>query len=298
MLIDYWLVNFKQLHLLSMKLLKIIVSSFVLLLIANSNLFGQDFAIHYTKTTLKNWLVITNNTHTYLNKGLTDLSKKHIFNYKDKLRGVLLKHPEKGIRSAIVEVIKNNDTIYFPFPMLVELIDFDKNALLKIGCEHVDIETPLPANYKPNDLCKLDQKWNYHQKDYPKFLRTTVLNALYKMLNAAAKDGVYFRVVSAFRDFSKQRLLYIKAITKKGIHQIGTAKPGHSEHQLGTTVDLTSTNRKDLLSVSFDKTLGGAWLQKHANEYGFIQSYTLSNAKNKGYMPEPWHFRFIGIPIR
>jgi LAS superfamily LD-carboxypeptidase LdcB len=281
-----------------MKLLKFIISFFVLLFIVNLNLFGQDFAVYNTKIALKDWIVITNNTRAYLNKELTDLSEKHIFNYEDKLSGVLLKHPEKGIRTAIVQVVDNNDTIYFPFPMLVELISFDKNTLLKTGHEHVDIETPLPANYKPNDLAKLDQKWNYHKNDYPKFLRSTVLNALYKMLNAAAKDGVYFRVVSAFRDFSKQRSLYIKAISKKGIYQIGTAKPGHSEHQLGTTVDLTSTNRKDLLSISFDKTPEGAWLQKHAIEYGFVQSYTTDNAKRKGYMPEPWHFRFVGIPSR
>ena len=140
----------------------------------------------------------------------------------------------------------------------------------------------------------VDQKWNYHKEDYPKYLRKEVNEAFIKMLEAAFSENIHLRLVSAFRSFEKQRTLYLRAISRNGNHQVGTAKPAHSEHQLGTTVDLTSKNREDLLSLSFDQTPEGKWLKKNARKFGFIQSYTKENTVTKGYMPEPWHYRYIG----
>lgn len=158
----------------------------------------------------------------------------------------------------------------------------------------MDIKIPLPPNYKPNDLVKIDQKWNYHAADYSKFLRIDASIALEKMFREAKKQGLSLKVVSAFRAFKKQRQLYLRAIKKNGINQNVVAKPGHSEHQLGTTVDVSSFSSKSVLNQSFADTKEGKWMQENASKYGFYQSYTIANSEVTGYIPEPWHFRFIG----
>ena len=236
----------------------------------------------------------TNLISLYLDKELTIKDSLPLFTYKEIVFGTLLKDTLKPLRSWIVEIKEGNKIIYFPFPELIQNRRLTQNGNYEIGKEKVDILHPLAFNYKPNDLVQLDQIWNFHEEDYPKYLRKEVMNALLKMLKAAKSDEVNLIVVSAFRDFEKQRSLYLRAINRKGIHQIGTAKPAHSEHQLGTTVDLTSENRADLLSLSFDKTPEGSWLQENAHKFGFIQSYTKENAEKEGYMPEPWHFRYVG----
>ena len=66
--------------------------------------------------------------------------------------------------------------------------------------------------------------------------------------------------------------------------QVGrAARPGHSEHQLGTAIDfrLPTTAALD-------------WLAEHAHEHGFVLSYPEGKQRITGYRPEPWHVRFVG----
>jgi len=58
------------------------------------------------------------------------------------------------------------------------------------------------------------------------------------------------------------------------------ARSGHSEHQLGTTVDLGG---------------GAEWLGGNAWSYGFALSYPDGASPQKTcYKPEPWHSRYFG----
>ncbi len=165
---------------------------------------------------------------------------------------------------------------------------------LKIGQEVVDIATPLPLEYKPGDLTRLPQKWNNDGTDMPKQLRTEAVRATERMLTAAEQAGVRLRVASAFRNADKQRTLYLNKIRRAGLNQKLVAKPGHSEHQLGTVVDLCGANRKAVLVAEFGQTPEGRWLRENAGRFGFRQSYTVENAAQTGYEPEPWHFRYMG----
>ena len=241
------------------------------------------------------WIILKNKTSAYQDKELKIKSELSLFNYKEKVYGILIKDSIDKPRTWIIEVSKDDKLIYFPFPELAQNVMIKDSKDYLIGKEPVNIRYPLPTNYKPEDLLIIDQKWNYHAEDYPKYLRKEALEAFNKMAEAARAKNIHLRVVSAFRTFEKQRSLYLRAITKKGLHQIGTAKPAHSEHQLGTTIDITSLNRKDMLSSSFDQTPEGRWLNEYAHLFGFIQSYTKENSISKGYMPEPWHFRYVGI---
>jgi LAS superfamily LD-carboxypeptidase LdcB len=164
-----------------------------------------------------------------------------------------------------------------------------------LGKEIVDKETSLPEDYIPDDLIKIHQKWNFHTPDNPKYLRKYVARMIEHMLRSAEGQGVHIRVFSAFRSYDKQRYLYLKAVSRYGENQSSVAKQGHSEHQLGTTVDLCGLEPKTVLNLHFARTKEGQWLRENASKFGFYQSYTLENQYLTGYIPEPWHYRFYGF---
>jgi LAS superfamily LD-carboxypeptidase LdcB len=166
---------------------------------------------------------------------------------------------------------------------------------LPLGQEIVDRETALAQDYTPDDLVQISQKWNYHTEDYPKYLREYVVAKLEQMLRNAEEQGIHIRVFSAYRSYKTQRYLYLQALYSSGKNQKGVAAPGHSEHQLGTTVDLCGLDPETVLSPYFDLTKEGHWLSENSQKFGFHQSYTQENRQETGYIPEPWHFRYLGV---
>jgi LAS superfamily LD-carboxypeptidase LdcB len=152
----------------------------------------------------------------------------------------------------------------------------------------------LPQDYIPDDLVRIHQKWNFHTPEYPKYLRGYVASKIERMLQNAEEQGIHIRVFSAYRSYEKQRYLYLRAISRSGRNQNKVAKPGHSEHQLGTTVDLCGLDPKTVLDPNFNRTKEGRWLRENAPKFGFYQSYTRENQHLTGYIPEPWHYRFYG----
>ena len=39
------------------------------------------------------------------------------------------------------------------------------------------------------------------------------------------------------------------------------------------------------------------WLAEHAQDYGFIQRYTVENQPVTGFSAECWHYRYVGIDV-
>ncbi|HOR28911.1 MAG TPA: M15 family metallopeptidase [Candidatus Sumerlaeota bacterium] len=171
-------------------------------------------------------------------------------------------------------------------------VDFDESSLRAIGQARVDRTAGLPPNYAPDDLVSVGPRYE-QDRDYK--LRAEAAEALAAMLAAAKADGHTLYVVSGYRPWSVQQTLYERKVKAAGRDQKTVAKPGHSEHQLGTAVDLTDGNEETLLRVSFGESPAGRWLREHAWEFGFAQSYTEHNEAETGYQPEPWHFRYWGI---
>jgi len=102
--------------------------------------------------------------------------------------------------------------------------------------------------------------------------------ALAAMLAAVSSAGHPATVGSAFRTYDEQLQLY-EAATEIG----RTARPGHSEHQLGAAVDLDDRDGSAF-----------AWLAERSAEYGFLLSYPAHLQKTTGLRYEPWHFRYVG----
>jgi D-alanyl-D-alanine carboxypeptidase len=116
-------------------------------------------------------------------------------------------------------------------------------------------------------------------------------------------------VVSEFRSYRDQIEVYNRMVSEEGQERADQviARPGHSEHQLGTTFDLAWAG----LPVEFlDPRNEQLWdfLQNHAHEYGFVISFPLKNIgewpyDNRWYPVitefrwEPWHIRYVGVEL-
>jgi D-alanyl-D-alanine carboxypeptidase len=106
-------------------------------------------------------------------------------------------------------------------------------------------------------------------------------DALSGLLAAARAAGHTMRISSAYRSYREQTRLF-RSIKERG----RAARPGHSEHQLGTAIDLR-----------LPSTAAIDWLAEHAFEHGFALSYPPGKQRLTGYRPEPWHVRFVGAPL-
>ncbi len=160
----------------------------------------------------------------------------------------------------------------------------------------LDVGQDVPLTdtfYIPSNLVKLD-------KDISKYhicVKEEVAEALKSMIGAASLEGYTIIVSSGFRDYYTQKSI-IERETKNGNPNVNVAvaKPGYSEHQLGVAVDLTSKSiAYASATMKFGDTPESDWLEKHASEYGFIESYPKGKEAITGYMYEPWHYRYVGI---
>jgi LAS superfamily LD-carboxypeptidase LdcB len=193
---------------------------------------------------------------------------------------------------------RGTHSFFLPDPFVVRFERGGRDAVcgnIPIGREIVDRSHPVPLYYIPDDLVPLPEE--YKASGYERrtlLLREEAKEAFMRMMDDAKKQGVCIRVISAFRDASYQSNLYQRAIDRYGPVQNAVAKPGHSEHQLGTTCDLTTDEIGFGLSASFETTAAFEWLRKNVHRYGISCSYTMHKQRITGYIYEPWHFRYWG----
>src|SRR5262245_20168574 len=155
----------------------------------------------------------------------------------------------------------------------------------------VDTGHSLPAAYAPDDLVPVSRA-GFPQNDQ---VRELVVPDLAAMRKAAAAAGSPFVIVSGYRSYSYQANLYSQRAGEVGEDEAGlrTAKPGHSEHQLGTAIDISDPALADLVPA-FAATPAGKWVAAHAWQYGFVISYPNGAKARTCYEYEPWHLPFVG----
>lgn len=127
-------------------------------------------------------------------------------------------------------------------------------------------------------------------------LRGVAATPLARLAAAAKSDGLELSVLSAYRSYQEQGFIYQREVVAQGQAQAErvVALPGHSQHQLGTTVDFTARSVSLDLSESFGETAEGRWLMANAHRFGFVMSYPKGKEHITGYAYEPWHYRYIG----
>lgn len=105
------------------------------------------------------------------------------------------------------------------------------------------------------------------------------------MVAAASKDGVnHFLISSGYRDFEQQDVLYEEMGSEYAL------PAGNSEHNLGLSLDVGSTQSK------MSEAPEGRWIEKNAWKYGFILRYPKDKIDITGIAYEPWHIRYVGLP--
>ncbi|GEM_PF-763820 len=152
--------------------------------------------------------------------------------------------------------------------------------------------SPLPSDYAPPLLEDISDKI---KTIGIACLRADIIQYLTQMFTDAKNDGVVLMVTSGYRKPEIQKYLYDFWISVEGYSAIDAiAKPGLSEHQLGSAVDLTDASIGFAgVDLRFASGKGGRWLQKNAYKYGFIMSFPDGKKSATGFRYEPWHYRFV-----
>lgn len=148
----------------------------------------------------------------------------------------------------------------------------------------------LPDDYEPEDL--VDVKNWYSYGNNPK-LRKEAYDKFIEMFNDAKKENLTIIINSSYRSYKYQNDLYNNYLKNNGEAQTDAyaARPGHSEHQTGLTIDVTTYGAN---GDNFDKTDEFKWLQNNAYKYGFILRYPKGKEYITGYSYESWHYRYVG----
>ncbi len=171
---------------------------------------------------------------------------------------------------------------------LDKLSKIDKELLQKYSKVYF-----LNENYRPAKLSTINSEYVYSDSKQPQ-LQSQTMPFFTDMVKDAKDDGVDLYVVSAFRSFEEQKSLKSSySVTYGTGANAFSADQGYSEHQLGTTIDFTTTGINGSLT-GFDATPAYTWLKKNAYKYGFELSYPKGN---QYYVYEPWHWRFVGTKL-
>jgi D-alanyl-D-alanine carboxypeptidase len=153
-------------------------------------------------------------------------------------------------------------------------------------------DTTLKSDYVPANLVAVPA---YMHPSYNMQLRKEALEHLESLWQAAKADGVTLHIRSAYRSYNTQKGLFNDYASRYGEEQANrfSARPGQSEHQLGTAVDFGGTSVD--FKADYGQTPQGLWLAANAYKYGFAMSYAEGKEHITGYIYEPWHYRYIGV---
>lgn len=145
-------------------------------------------------------------------------------------------------------------------------------------------------------------------------LRLEAHDAFLKMKKAAYSDGIDLKIVSSYRSFERQEIIWerkymqyteddgmppLKAIDK--IIEYSTI-PGTSRHHWGTDIDIVDGYRKVEGDVLVPEKFGGGgpyadfkkWMDENSEDFGFFLVYT-DEPKRRGFKYEPWHYSYAPI---
>ena len=185
----------------------------------------------------------------------------------------------------------------------------EKNSAPKINFPLDDLMGKIdPETHK--DFIEMSTE---HASKKKMFLRKEAYDAFKKMYEAAKKDGISLKILSATRPFNHQKSIWEakwsgeRLVGGKKLNQSipdpqtralkileFSSMPGTSRHHWGTDIDINAFENS-----YFSKGKGKQeyeWLQKHAASFGFCQPYTPKGEQRPfGYNEEKWHWTYMPI---
>ena len=198
-----------------------------------------------------------------------------------------------GLYAQVTVIVKNKP---LPPDSTLPPMYYDKLLI-------ANYKNALGSDYIPPNMVKVPT--GYAAPDYnTMYVTQETLDAYIELYNAMLNEsGGYMHVISAYRSYARQTQLYNKAVEgyiaqgkttneARSLALDTTQTPGHSEHQLGTTIDVSNNNDTN---HDFHTTKAGAWLAQNAHKYGFIIRYPEDKVDITRISYEPWHIRYVGI---
>ena len=152
----------------------------------------------------------------------------------------------------------------------------------------------LSSDYTPENLVNIPLDYSYGSEGDNK-LNDYAYEKFLDLWQAANDAGYYLMVTSSYRNYADQEEIYEYRKSTLGERKADetAARPGHSEHQTGLVVDMTSKTEPD--AESFSESEAYKWLKENAYQYGWIERYPEDKTYLTGYSPESWHWRYVGI---
>ena len=157
----------------------------------------------------------------------------------------------------------------------------------------VDPLYALPRAYAPPDLVPVARAGLAGRGD----VRALLIDDLRSLVQAASEAGHALVSVSAYRSYDYQVGTFNSWVNQLGRERAleVSARPGHSEHQLGTAIDFSTAGGPAPWDVAdWAQTPEGGWLEQNAHRYGFVMSYPEGTQGTTCYDYEPWHYRYVG----
>lgn len=137
--------------------------------------------------------------------------------------------------------------------------------------------------------------------------------AFLDMNSAAHKNNMSIRVVSSYRSFNHQNLIWTRKYNRYRSRKLSsrtavnyniryTAIPGSSRHHWGTEIDVVNGKIKTSKYPLNTKHFHGygiykdfrEWMDENAYKFGFYRVYTNDHTR-RGFKYEPWHYSFAEL---
>lgn len=245
--------------------------------------------------------LVINITHSYekriiSKKEITEVKNKYALfkekeNYKIENKERYISYYEKNKNLSFSTVITRvNIGLDKNFYSYIKDTNLEKNNLILVNKYQ-----KLNKNYIPKNLEDINNKYFINANQNRKKLIKEARINFEKLSEDSIKNNTPVYGQSAYRDYETQKALYDEAVNNLGqlLAEKETARPGHSEHQTGLAIDVSSTKEGNMLE--FEKTKSFKWMIENAHKYGFILRYQKNKEAIHGYIYEPWHYRYVGI---
>ena len=182
--------------------------------------------------------------------------------------------------------------------------DVDTRRIAAIHRTRVHFEHSTSPSRRPPEWDTIAQSRGFeridepHRLDFvghapdgrPMFMAPAAAIAWCSMQTSARVEGIMLESISTFRSIAHQRALVERKLARgDAVDQVFSvnAVPGYSEHHSGRAIDI-GTPGCPALDEAFEHTPAFAWLQQHAERFGFRLSYPRDN--RHGVIYEPWHW--------
>lgn len=212
-------------------------------------------------------------------KGIT-----HLFTSKNENK------PNDDTKTQISKQEEKTNTVIVSTSVEPQNNTVNNEVLNQWNLKLVNNENSVDRNYVP-ELAEIADGVKFDKR---------AISYLKEMINAMYKDNITgIWVQSAYRSYDKQEELFNRQVEKnknngkteeeaKRLAQTVVQKPEMSEHNLGLAADFNTVTNE------FENTKAFKWLQKNADEYGFILRYPKDKQDITKIIYESWHWRYVG----